>query len=29
MSKKSVFMCVLSILMAAYYGFALTVTARM
>lgn len=29
MSKKSVFMCVLCILMAAYYGFALTVTARM
>lgn len=29
MSKKSLFMCVLSILMAAYYGFALTVTARM
>lgn len=29
MSKKSVFMCVLSILMAAYCGFALTLTARM
>lgn len=29
MSKKSVFMCVLCILMAAYYGFALVVTSHM
>lgn len=29
MSKKSVFMCVLSIMMAAYCGFALTITSRM
>ena len=29
MSKKSVFMCVLTIIMVAYYGFAMTVTSRM
>lgn len=29
MTKKSVFMCVLTILMVAYFAFALTVTARM
>lgn len=29
MSRKSVFMCVLTILMVAYFAFALTVTARM
>ena len=29
MTRKSVFMCVLTIVMVAYFAFALTVTARM